>query len=146
MSEATQTEAATKPTAIKKDQYYPGVGRRKRSVATVRLTNGKGVVTINDKSPLEYFGTDVFEKTLKAPLVLLAKDKTVDVNARVNGGGLTGQAEAIRLGIARALLGMSEDFRVSLRQGGFLTRDARVKERKKPGLKKARKAPQFSKR
>jgi small subunit ribosomal protein S9 len=130
----------------KKDHYYPGVGRRKRSVATIRLTNGKGVIKVNDKTPLEYFGSDVFEQTLRAPLVLLAKDKTVDINARVEGGGLTGQADAIRLGIARALLGMNEEYRVSLRKEGFLTRDARVKERKKPGLKKARKAPQFSKR
>lgn len=142
---ADTTTTTTKPEA-KKQQYYPGVGRRKRSVATIRLTNGKGVITVNDKTPLEYFGSDVFEQTLRAPLVLLAKDKTIDVSARAAGGGLTGQAEAIRLGIARALLGMSEDFRVSLRKEGFLTRDARVKERKKPGLKKARKAPQFSKR
>lgn len=139
-------ETATIKPDVKKQQYYPGVGRRKRSVATIRLTNGKGVITVNDKTPLQYFGSDVFEQTLRAPLILLAKDKTVDINARVEGGGLTGQAEAIRLGIARALLGMSEDFRVSLRKEGFLTRDARVKERKKPGLKKARKAPQFSKR
>ena len=93
----------------KNDHYYPGVGRRKRSVATIRLTNGKGVIKVNDKTPLEYFGSDVFEQTLRAPLVLLAKDKTVDINARVEGGGLTGQADAIRLGIARALLGMNEE-------------------------------------
>lgn len=141
----TESTTTTKPTASK-EQYYPGVGRRKRSVATIRLTSGKGIITVNDKTPIEYFGSDVFEQTLRAPLVLLAKDKTLDVSARVSGGGLTGQAEAIRLGIARALLGMSEDFRVSLRKEGFLTRDARVKERKKPGLRKARKAPQFSKR
>lgn len=129
-----------------KKQYYPGVGRRKRSVATVRLITGKGVITVNDKSVNEYFGTDIYEETIKVPLVLLSKDKTVDISARVEGGGLRGQAEAIRLGIARALLGMSEDFKVSLRKEGYLTRDSRVKERKKPGLKKARKAPQFSKR
>lgn len=129
-----------------KEQYYTGVGRRKKSIATVRLTKGKGTITVNDKSVNEYFGNDNFEQTLYAPLVLLAKDKTLDVNSRVSGGGLHGQAEAIRLGIARALLDMSEDFRVSLRREGFLTRDPRVKERKKPGLKKARKAPQFSKR
>jgi len=129
-----------------KTQYYTGVGRRKRSIATIRLTNGKGAIVVNGKAPMEYFGTEVFEQTLRAPLILLSKDKTVDINAKVEGGGLHGQAEAIRLGIARALLEMSEDFRVSLRKEGYLTRDARVKERKKPGLKKARKAPQFSKR
>lgn len=128
------------------DQYYTGVGRRKKSIATVRLTKGKGVITVNDKTIEQYFGNDSFEQTIYAPLVLLAKDKTLDVNARVEGGGVHGQAGAIRLGIARALLKMSEDFRVSLRREGYLTRDPRVKERKKPGLKKARKAPQFSKR
>ncbi len=138
-------ESTTKSPA-KKQQYYPGVGRRKRSIATIRLTVGKGVITVNDKTPQEYFGTDTYDEVLRSPLVLLAKDKSVDINARVAGGGLKGQAEAIRLGIARALLGMSEDFKVSLRREGYLTRDARVKERKKPGLKKARKAPQFSKR
>lgn len=138
-------EQTTKSPA-KKQQYYPGVGRRKRSIATIRLTNGKGVITVNDKTIEEYFGTDIYNQTISGPLVLLAKDKTVDINARVLGGGLRGQAEAIRLGIARALLGMSEDYKVSLRKEGFLTRDSRVKERKKPGLKKARKAPQFSKR
>ncbi len=141
MAEATTIKATTKS-----QQYYPGVGRRKRSIATVRMTNGKGVITVNDKTVLEYFGTDSYDQTLRAPLVLLSKDKTIDVNARVSGGGLKGQAEAIRLGIARALLEMSDDYKVSLRKEGFLTRDARVKERKKPGLKKARKAPQFSKR
>lgn len=136
----------TTKSPAKKQQYYPGVGRRKRSIATIRLTNGKGVITVNDKTIEEYFGTDIYNQTITAPLVLLAKDKTVDINARVLGGGLRGQAEAIRLGIARALLGMSEDYKVSLRKEGYLTRDSRVKERKKPGLKKARKAPQFSKR
>ena len=133
-------------TKVSKQQYYTGVGRRKRSVATIRLTNGKGVIMVNDKTPKDYFGSDVFEQKLSAPLVLLAKDKTMDVNARVEGGGLSGQAEAIRLGIARALLDMNDEFRITLRGGCFLTRDSRVKERKKPGLKKARKAPQFSKR
>lgn len=131
---------------VQKEQYYTGVGRRKRSIATVRLTKGKGQIMVNDKSVDEYFGNDNFEQILYAPLVLLAKDKTLDVNARVEGGGVRGQAEAIRLGIARALLNISEDFRVSLRREGYLTRDPRIKERKKPGLKKARKAPQFSKR
>lgn len=136
----------TQKTVEKAKNYYPGVGRRKESVATVRLTNGKGVFTVNEVSIEKYFNNPTYTNSVLAPLVLLGKEKSVDVNARVNGGGLTGQAEAIRLGIARAILGMSEDYRVSLRKGGFLTRDARVKERKKPGLRKARKAPQFSKR
>lgn len=129
-----------------KQQYYTGVGRRKRAVATIRLTNGKGMIMVNEKTPAQYFGHDKFDKTLRAPMELLSKDKTVDINARVSGGGIHGQVEAVRLGIARALLQMNEDYRVSLRKEGLLTRDSRVKERKKPGLKKARKAPQFSKR
>lgn len=130
----------------KAKNYYPGVGRRKQSVATVRLTNGKGIITINDVSAEKYFNNPTYSNAILAPLVLLGKEKSVDISARVNGGGLTGQADAIRLGIARAIVGMSEDYRVSLRKEGLLTRDARVKERKKPGLRKARKAPQFSKR
>lgn len=130
----------------KAKNYYPGVGRRKQSVATVRLTNGKGNITINEVSAEKYFNNPTYSNAILAPLVLLGKEKSVDISARVNGGGLTGQAEAIRLGIARAIVGMSEDYRVSLRKEGLLTRDARVKERKKPGLRKARKAPQFSKR
>ena len=94
----------------------------------------------------KYFNNPTYTNAIVSPLILLGKEKSVDINARVNGGGLSGQAEAIRLGIARAIVGMSEDYRTSLRKEGFLTRDARVKERKKPGLRKARKAPQFSKR
>lgn len=127
-------------------QYYPGVGRRKRAIATARLVNGKGKIIINDKAIIEYFGSTEFESIINAPLVLLSKDKTVDISLKVSGGGLKAQAEAARLAIARALLALNEDFKPTLRKEGFLTRDSRVKERKKPGLKKARKAPQFSKR
>lgn len=150
MADSTKTidtQAEIKPaTKAKSKNYYPGVGRRKQSVATIRLTNGKGIITINDMPAEKYFNNPTYTNAIVSPLILLGKEKSVDINARVNGGGLSGQAEAIRLGIARAIVGMSEDYRTSLRKEGFLTRDARVKERKKPGLRKARKAPQFSKR
>jgi small subunit ribosomal protein S9 len=130
-----------------KKHYYRAVGRRKTAVAVVRLTAGKGIVTVNEKPAEEFFSkNNAFISTVKAPLELISKAGTVDITARVNGGGLRGQADAIRLGVARALVEMSEDFRVSLKKHGYLTRDPRKKERKKPGLKKARKAPQFSKR
>lgn len=129
-----------------KSKYYPGVGRRKAAIATTRLTPGKGVITINEKPVEQYFINSSYVDSIKAPLKILSKDTSYDVSIRVNGGGLRAQAEAARLGIARALLALNEDFRITLRKEGFLTRDGRVKERKKPGLKKARKAPQFSKR
>lgn len=129
-----------------KQAYFPGVGRRKRAIATARLEVGKGNIVINEKSIIDYFGNAEFESIITAPLVLLSKDKTTNISLKVNGGGLKSQAEAARLAISRALLAQNEDFRISLRKEGFLTRDSRVKERKKPGLKKARKAPQFSKR
>lgn len=156
IKQATTPEAATEvvaevttqaPKATAKPKgYYTGVGRRKESVATIKITNGKGIITVNDMPAEKYFSNPTYLATIKSPLVLLSKEKTLDISVRVNGGGSTGQAEAVRLGIARAILGMSEDFRTSLRKEGMLTRDARVKERKKPGLRKARKAPQFSKR
>ncbi len=133
-------------TTTKAKNYYPGVGRRKQSVATVRITNGKGTITVNDMPAEKYFSNPTYLATIKSALILLSKEKTLDISVRVRGGGSSGQAEAVRLGIARAIVGMSEDFRTSLRKEGLLTRDARVKERKKYGLKKARKAPQFSKR
>ncbi len=129
-----------------KTQYYPGVGRRKRAIATARLVDGKGQILINEKTITDYFGKDEYESIIRSPLVLLSKDKSSDVSIKVSGGGLKAQAEAARLAIARALLALNEDYRASLRKEGLLTRDSRVKERKKPGLKKARKAPQFSKR
>lgn len=125
-------------------QYY-GTGRRKSSVARVYLTSGKGNITVNGRDVKEYFPFETLLLNLKQPLALLNAEDRYDIVAYVNGGGFTGQAEAIRLGIARALLEANED-RGTLKAAGMLTRDARAKERKKYGLKAARRAPQFSKR
>lgn len=129
-----------------KKHYYYAVGRRKSAVATVRLMNGKGVLTINGAPSGEYLNNEMLSKLVVAPLELVAKHDKLDAVIRVEGGGKRGQVDAIRLGIARALVEMSEDYRLSLKKAGMLTRDPREKERKKYGLKKARKAPQFSKR
>jgi len=129
-----------------KQHYYPGVGRRKAAVATARLESGKGEIMVNQTPLKAYANNATLEAIIKQPLELVGKQKDVNVSIRVSGGGKTGQVEAIRLAIARALNAMSDDFHATLRKAGFLTRDARVKERKKYGLKKARKAPQFSKR
>ena len=127
--------------------YYQAVGRRKQSVAVVKILKGQGNVTVNGKPAKEYFqGNESYLHSISAPLQLLSKLKEYDVEAKVEGGGLNGQAESIRLGVARALLALSADSRTSLKKHGYLTRDPRKKERKKPGLRKARKSPQFSKR
>jgi len=128
-----------------KVQYY-GTGRRKKSVARVRLIPGEGKVVINDRNLDEYFGLETLKVIVKQPLVLTDTVSKFDVICKVVGGGLTGQAGAIRHGISRALLKVDEELRGVLKKAGFLTRDPRMKERKKYGLKKARKAPQFSKR
>lgn len=128
-----------------KVQYY-GTGRRKKSVARVRLVPGDGNVMINDRSIDEYFGLATLKVIVKQPLTLTDTAGKFDVICKVVGGGLTGQAGAIRHGISRALLKADEELRPILKKAGFLTRDPRMKERKKYGLKKARKAPQFSKR
>ena len=149
MPEKTPEKVAAEstPKATAKNHYYRAIGRRKQSVAVVKLFKGKGDITINTKSAIDYFSaTETYVHNIKAPLDLLSKSKEMDVVVRVDGGGLRGQSDAIRLGIARALVEMSEDFRTSLKKHGYLTRDPRKKERKKPGLRKARKAPQFSKR
>ncbi len=130
-----------------KNNYYRAIGRRKQSVAVVKLMRGKGEITINEKTAEAYFlGNDAYVHNIKAPLELLSKLNEMNAEVKVDGGGLRGQSDAIRLGIARALVEMSEDFRTSLKKHGYLTRDPRKKERKKPGLRKARKSPQFSKR
>jgi small subunit ribosomal protein S9 len=130
-----------------KNHYYRAIGRRKQSVAVVKLMKGKGEIIINDKTAEEFFsGNEAYVHNIKAPLELLSKAGELNVQAKVDGGGTRGQSDAIRLGIARALVEMSEDFRTSLKKHGYLTRDPRKKERKKPGLRKARKSPQFSKR
>ena len=125
---------------------YAGTGRRKDSVARVRLVPGKGKVTINDRDARDYIPSPSLIKDLKQPLDITETATSYDVVVNVNGGGFSGQAGAIRHGIARALLEVDPDFRGPLKRAGMLTRDPRMKERKKPGLKKARKASQFSKR
>ena len=129
----------------KKNCYY-GTGRRKQSVARVRLYDGKGSITINDKNIDEYFGLDTLKLIVRQPLALTNTSEKYDIVVNVYGGGLTGQAGAICHGISRALCEADENLRAELKKAGFLTRDSRVKERKKYGLKKARKASQFSKR
>ncbi|MFW5972045.1 MAG: 30S ribosomal protein S9 [Bacillota bacterium] len=126
-------------------QYW-GTGRRKKSIARVRLVPGSGKILVNSKDVNDYFGRDTLIKDLKTPLEITNSLNNMDVLVNVNGGGLSGQAGAIRHGIARALLEVDKDYRSSLKKAGMLTRDPRMKERKKYGLKKARKAPQFSKR
>jgi small subunit ribosomal protein S9 len=124
----------------------PVVGRRKEAVVRVRLVPGTGVFTLNGRSLESYFPNKVHQQLIKEPLVALERDGQYDIIASLTGGGVTGQAGALQLAIARALLGLSAEHRPTLKKAGFLTRDARVKERKKYGLKKARKAPQYSKR
>lgn len=125
---------------------YYGTGRRKTSVARVRLVPGDGKVIINKRDIDEYFGLETLKKIVKQPLELTETEGSYDVLVNVDGGGFTGQAGAIRHGIARALLQANPDLRPVLKKAGFLTRDPRMKERKKYGLKGARRAPQFSKR
>ncbi len=125
---------------------FCGTGRRKKSIARVRLVEGNGNITVNAKSLDEYFGTDILKVIVKQPLTVTNTLSKYDVICKVEGGGFTGQAGAIRHGIARALLEANSEYRPILKSNGFLTRDPRMKERKKYGLKKARKAPQFSKR
>ncbi len=130
-----------------KKPYHYGTGRRKSSVARVRLfPGGTGAITINGRDIEEYFGLETLKLIVRQPLVTTSTIGKVDIVATVSGGGVTGQAGAIRHGIARALLLMNEEFRPALKAAGFLTRDPRMKERKKYGLHAARRAPQFSKR
>ena len=130
-----------------KRPYFYGTGRRKKSVARVRLYAGTGSVKVNDRDIDEYFGLETLKLIVRQPLALTGTAEKFDVASRVAGGGVTGQAGAIRHGIARALLQYnSEELRPQLKKAGFLTRDPRMKERKKYGLKGARRAPQFSKR
>ncbi|NLT42644.1 MAG: 30S ribosomal protein S9 [Anaerolineae bacterium] len=126
--------------------YHFGTGRRKTSSARVRLYPGQGTVVVNGKSGQEYFPREGDIATLLEPLVTTNMRDSFDVVVKVVGGGITGQVDAVRHGIARALLAFDPDLRPVLRKGGYLTRDAREKERKKAGLKRARKAPQYTKR
>jgi len=128
-------------------RYHYGVGRRKSAVARVRLLPGDGKITVNGKTAREYFGgRDLHQIDIRLPLNLTGTLERFDVSVRVVGGGVSGQAGAVRHGIARALLRFDEELRPTLKRARLLTRDARVKERKKVGLKRARKAPQYTKR
>ena len=126
--------------------YFYGTGRRKSSVARVRLYKGTGKVTINERDIDDYFGLETLKVITRQPLTITETADKFDIVCRVAGGGVTGQAGAIRHGIARALLQADENYRPALKKAGLLTRDPRMKERKKYGLKGARRAPQFSKR
>lgn len=134
-------------------KVFTGTGRRKKSVAQVKMTMGKGNITVNGRDVREFFPYETNVMDLMQPLVATSNENTFDIVVRVQGGGFTGQAGAIRLGITRALLEYDQpnedsdsSYRSVLKKSGFITRDARIKERKKPGLKAARRAPQFSKR
>ena len=128
-------------------QYFEGVGRRKESVARVRLMAGSGQFMVNEKEAAAYFTHLGSLDAILAPLKTVGQDANgYDISVLVKGGGLTGQKDAVQLGLARALVKMDAELNAPLRKGGFMTRDARVKERKKPGLKRARKAPTYTKR
>ena len=130
----------------KKSIVFQGTGRRKKSIARVILTEGKGNIVVNGKKLDEYFGTEILKVIVNQPFAVTNTIGKYDVNCKVIGGGYTGQAGAIRHGIARALNEANSELRPALKSNGLLTRDPRMKERKKYGMKKARKAPQFSKR
>jgi small subunit ribosomal protein S9 len=128
-------------------QYFEGVGRRKESTARVRVMSGSGRFIVNEKPAEAYFTRVGDLETILAPVAAAGQDRaTLDITVMVKGGGVTGQTDAVQLGMARALVKMSADFSPAMRKGGFLTRDPRIKERKKPGLKRARKAPTYTKR
>ena len=128
-------------------RYYQGTGRRKTAVARVRLFPGSGEFVVNGKNPTEYFGPrDLFQRELLRPLDLTGNAASYNVLVKVRGGGIAGQVVAVRHGIARALIDANAEWRPTLKKAGLLTRDPRMKERKKPGLKRARKRPQYTKR
>ena len=128
-------------------QYYEGIGRRKESTARVRLMSGSGKFVVNEKEADAYFTRLGDLQAILAPLASVGQNPTsYDISVKVEGGGVTGQTSAVQLGMARALVKINADWNSAMRKGGFLTRDARIKERKKPGLKRARKAPTYTKR
>ena len=128
-------------------QYYEGIGRRKESTARVRLMSGSGTFIVNDKPIEDYFTRLGDKEAILGPMEAAGMDRaTFDVTVKVQGGGVTGQTDAVQLGLARALVKLNSELTSPLRKGGYLTRDARIKERKKPGLKRARKAPTYTKR
>ena len=128
------------------EQYYEGIGRRKASTARVRVMNGSGQFMVNEKSLDDFFTRPGDIQTILGPLETVGRRNSLDVSVLVQGGGVTGQTDAVKLGVARALLKLDPDLKPALRKSGFLTRDQREKERKKPGLKRARKAPTYTKR
>lgn len=128
-------------------QYFEGIGRRKESSARVRLMSGTGVFTVNERPVEDYFPRTGDIEAILGPMQTTGQDrKTYDITATVHGGGISGQTDSVQLGLARALVKLNIDNTSPLRKGGFLTRDPRIKERKKPGLKRARKAPTYTKR
>jgi len=144
VADAEETAAAD---AAKSGSFIPAIGRRKTSIARIRLVkNGKGLITINGRKMEEYFNTFDFREDIRAPLKAAGQNETVDISARVTGGGMRGQSQAVRLGISRALIQLNPTFRSTLKKMGFLTRDPRKRERKKFGKKSARRSPQWSKR
>jgi small subunit ribosomal protein S9 len=142
MSDEETTPATTTP----RGEYHYGTGRRKEAVARVRLYPGSGNILINGKPYLELFSRNVYQIKVRQPLEVTSTASQFDVYAKINGGGITAWADSLAHGISRALLKVDESHRAALRRAGLLTRDPRVKERKKPGLKRARKAPQYTKR
>ena len=145
-TDAPPSVVPSTPIKIVVDRPIQTVGRRKEAVVRVRLTAGTGQFTLNGRTMDSYFPNKVHQQLIREPLVILDKAEAFDIHATLVGGGITGQAGALRLGIARALIDLDVSDRPPLKKAGFLSRDARVKERKKYGLKKARKAPQYSKR
>ncbi len=133
-------------TATTADRYTRTLGRRKEAVAQIRMTHGTGKIMVNDKPVEVYFPHEEWVRVIKSPFVLVGMEDKFDVTVKTNGGGVRGQADSLRLAIARALIVYNPDFRASLKKQGMLARDARVKERKKYGKKKARRSPQWSKR
>ncbi len=131
----------------KKKEYLYAVGKRKSAIAQIRVyKKGSGKITVNDKEFMKVFTTKMLQEIVVKPLKLVGQNEKLDVTVKVNGGGIRGQAEAVRHGISKALIQLNPNFRKPLKKSGYLTRDARKKERKKPGLKGARRAPQWSKR
>lgn len=146
VKEKTLEKKVTKQKDPEQGLILRTVGRRKGAIARVRLEHGKGTITINNKELKAYFPYAELQRVLVAPLELVNMKNIFDVSVKIEGGGVRGQAEGIRHGITRALIMYNPDLKKTLRAAGFVTRDPRVKERKKPGLKRARRAPQFSKR
>lgn len=142
-----EAKKETRRSAGQARKYFQGTGRRKNASARVRLyEKGKGNFIVNDKELKDFFGFFEYQQQALSPLELTEKKDKLDVSVKVSGGGIRGQAEAIRHGIARALVEMDEELKPALRKNGYMTRDPRAKERKKPGLKRARRAPQWRKR